>query len=394
MTANLLNIGPVWLERLALPEREVLEAGRGRLLHDEPDVLVVGGGIVGLSIAYFLSERGATVQLLETNTLAGGASGANAGGIWPNDQGPLHPPGFQALAQQSRDLWGRLSLSPEFDFDWRVNGLLNVNADRIGPSATEAAARLQELGYTLHAVDAEQIALLEPQLRPGFVSGLHLPSEAQLNPVKAAVSLARAARTAGVGIATGAAALSVHKAGGRITQVETTAGRVSPGQVVSATGWNASWLHEVTPLPPLRPVSGQLISTDPLPPLLSGVVIDRYLMFQLRTGEVVTGGNLVEEDRLIPDAALSEQFAQAACETLPALRAVPFTRAWCGVRPGSPDGLPIVDRAQGLDNLWWACGHFRNGVLLAPVTGKLLAEWILTGARPESLEPCRLARLL
>jgi glycine oxidase len=345
---------------------------------------------VGLATAYSLAELGARVQLIEAATLAAGASGANAGGIWPNDQGPLHPPGFQPLAFEGRDLWGRLSLRPEFEIDWRVNGFLNLNFERIAPTAEEAARRLQEQGYAVQPVDSEQIAALEPQLREGLHGGLHFPSEAHLHPVKAILSLARGARRRGAAISCGVAAVAVRRNGGRITHVETTGGIIEPRQIVATTGWTAGWLTDGTAwLPPLRPVSGQLISTRPLPPLLKGTVAGRFLVFQLRTGEIVTGGNVLESDRLAVDMELAAQFAGAAREMIPALQNVEFSRAWCGLRPGTPDGLPIIDRVPGVTNAWMACGHFRNGVLLAPATGRNLAEWIVRDACPEVLQPFR-----
>lgn len=376
----------VWFATLTTAERAILTCPEGEITHRAPDVLVVGGGLVGLAIAYFLSERGASVQVIEARTLASGASGANAGGIWPNDQGPVHSAGFRGLAFLSRDLWGRLSLRPEFDFDWRVNGLLNVNAERIGPSATDTAKKLQDDGYAVQAVDAEQIVRLEPALRAGLPYGLHLPSEAQVHPVKAAVSLVRAARRRGVGIGVGITARNLRWEQGKITRVETDAGPIEAKHVVAATGWTADWLSDViSPLPPLRPVSGQLISTPPLPPLLNGTIAGPFLVFQLRSGEVITGPDVAESDRLDPDPALSDQFIEAARDLIPALRDVPFDRAWRGIRPATPDGLPVIDRAAGAENLWLAVGHFKNGVLLAPGTGKLLAEWISTGNAPEEL---------
>jgi glycine oxidase len=383
----------VWFATLSPAERGHLDCLRGEITHSRPDVLVVGGGLVGLAIAYYLADRGAKVQVIEGNTLASGASGANAGGIWPNDQGPLHSAGFQTLAFLSRDLWGRLSLRPDFDFDWRVNGLLNVNAGRIGPSATSTAKRLQDQGYAVQDVDAEQIAELEPALRSGLSYGLHLPSEAHLHPVKAAVSLVRALRRRGVGMSVGVVASRLLMHGEKIKGVETTAGSIEAQHVVAATGWSAAWLGTaMSPLPPLRPVSGQLISTPPLPPLLRGTVAGEFLVFQLRSGEVVTGPDVVESDRLVPDPALSLQFADAARDLIPALRDVAFDRAWCGIRPGTPDGLPVIDRAANAENLWLACGHFRNGVLLAPGTGKLLADWIVRKTQPEELIPFAASR--
>ena len=393
MTSPATVTEPVWFRSLSADDRRDLIGTRGEIGHTTPDVLVVGGGLIGLAVAYSLAELGARVQLIEAQSFACGASGANAGGIWPNDQGPSHSPAFQALAFQGRDLWARLSLRPDFDFDWRVNGFLNLNVERLGPTAAEAGFTLQARGYSAHAVDGEQIAGLEPELRAGLHAGLHFPSEAHLNPVKAAASLARAARKRGAGLSSGVAAVEVKRDGDRITVVETTAGPIEPAQVVATTGWTAGWLAEATDWkPPVRPVSGQLISTEPLRPILRGTVAGRFLVFQLRTGEIVTGGNVLESDRLSPDPDLTNRFAEAARELIPALKDVPFPRAWCGIRPGTPDDLPIIDRLPGSANAWIACGHFRNGVLLAPSTGRNLATWIKSGDCPEELLPFRADR--
>lgn len=378
----------VWFATLSPSELKELEAGAGEELLKTPDVLVVGGGIIGLATAYYLAERGAAVQVIETDSLASGASGANAGGIWPNDQGPSHSVGFQQLAFLSRDLWGRLSLRPGFEFDWRVNGFLNVNPEKFAPTASECAARYQNDGYTVHAVDGGQISLLEPNLKPGLTTGLHYPSEGHVHPVKAAMSFARAIRAKRGRIATGVTAQSCVAQAGRIVSVETTAGSCAPRFVVSATGWTADWLKDVVhALPKLRSVSGQLISTDPLPPLLRGAVGGKYLVLQLRSGEIVTGGNLLESESLTPDPSLSAQFADAARDLLPQLQDVNFTRAWCGRRPTTPDGLPVIDRVPEFANLFLAGGHFRNGVLLATATGKLLSDWILTDTPARELAP-------
>ena len=378
----------IWFATLSAAERAEAGAHYSGDLLKTPDVLIVGGGIIGLATAYFLADGGAKVQLIETASLASGASGANAGGVWPNDQGPAHPAGFQQLAFFSRDLWGRLSLRPDFDFDWRVNGFLNVSPEKFVPSASECATRLQEQGYTVRAVDGAQISLLEPNLKPGLDSGLHYPSEAHVHPVKAVLSFARGARRRGVRISCGVAAQSLANQGSRVVSVETPAGRIEPRFVVSATGWNAGWLREALPaLPPLRSVAGQLISTAPLPALLAGAVGGRFLILQLRSGEIVTGGNLIESESIIPDPAASAQFAEAARELLPQLREVSFSRAWCGRRPATPDGLPLIDRAAGFENLFLACGHYRNGVLLAPATGKLVSDWILSSTQPAELAP-------
>lgn len=385
----------VWLATLTPAERRELATGSPGELLPTPDVLIVGGGIIGLAAAYFLADWGLAVQLIEAGELASGASGANAGGIWPNDQGPAHSDGFQQLAFLSRDLWGRLSLRPGFDFDWRVNGFLNVNPEKFQPSAPETAARFQEQGYTVQAVDAGQISLLEPNLKPGLAMGLHYPSEAHVHPVRAALSFARGARAKGARLAIGVTARTLSMNGPRALAVETTAGTISPRFVVSATGWTAAWLEDAgVTLPPLRSVTGQLISTPPIEPVLRGAVGGKYLVLQLRSGEIVTGGNLVESEVLDPDADLSRQFAEAACDLIPRLADVPFSRSWCGRRPATPDGLPVIDKAPGTENLFLACGHYRNGMLLGPATGNLLSEWIVSGNHPQGLAHFRVNRFV
>jgi glycine oxidase len=383
----------VWFAALSPGELKELETGPHDELLVAPDVLVVGGGLIGLATAYYLADSGAKVQVVEAQSLASDGSGTNAGGVWPNDQGPAHKQGFQDLAFLSRDLWGRLSLRPGFDFDWRVNGFLNVNPEKFLPSAGRRAEAYQNDGYTVHAVDSEQIARLEPQLRAGLNTGLHYPSEAHLHPVKAALSFARAIRKRGGRISTSVAVTAATVYGDRVDSVEATAGRCTPRSIVSATGWTVDWMKPFArELPPIRSVSGQLLSTCSLPPLLKGTVAGEYLILQLRTGEVVTGGTLRESADIAPDLQIAERMAAAARDLIPALEGVQFTRAWCGRRPATPDGLPIIDRAPGFSNLYLATGHFRNGVLLAPATGKLLSEWISTNSAPAELAPFRTNR--
>jgi glycine oxidase len=378
----------VWLANLSTALKNERAVDGASDLLPGCDVLVVGGGIVGLATAYFLAERGALVQVIEAESLASGASGANAGGIWPNDQGPSHPAAFQPLAFFSRDLWGRLALSPGFEFDWRVNGFLNVNPEKFAPTAEECARRYQNDGFTVHAVDAEQIAMLEPHLRPGLNSGLHYPSEAHIHPLKAALSFARGIRARKGRIRTGVTATAIKTDGHQVTAVETTSGPISARHVVVCSGWTLDWLAGTIPtLPPLRSVSGQLIATNPQPPLLKGTVGGKFLVLQLKTGEILTGGNLLESSGVVPDQDLSRQFAAAAKDLIPALRDTEFPYAWCGRRPTTPDGLPVIDRAAEFPNLYLACGHFRNGLLLAPATGKLLGDWISTGTRAAELAP-------
>jgi glycine oxidase len=348
-------------------------------------VLVVGAGLVGLATAYYAAERGAHVLVIEAADVATGASGANAGGVCASVDGLDYPEPFASLAALSRDLWGRLTVRPGFDFDWRVTGFLQVNSNRFPASATDYAARAQEAGFTVQAVDAEQLALLEPQLARGLAAGLLFPSEAQLHPVKAALSFARRIRVRGGVVRSRLRAHRLECSNGRVVAVETSEGRVQPRQVVVTTGWNGDWLSDLIPRWPVRPVSGQMLATGPVPKLLARPIAGEFIVSQLKSGEIITGGDETPGSSTEVDSALAEQMVAAARALVPALAETPFVRRWRGVRPKTADGLPIVDRVSGFENLYVNCGHFKKGVLLAPATGKLLADWLLDNTRPDDL---------
>jgi len=377
----------IWFATLTSAEREELRSYERRDLLPTPDVLVVGGGIVGVATAYFLSEQGLSVQLIEAGTLTAAASGANVGGIWPDQQGIDYPESFRQLARRSRDLWGRLPARDGFDFDWRVNGFLTVDPMHWEDSAEDFAMRLLTGGLSAHAIDAEQVRMLEPNLREDIGDGVHYPSEAHVHPVKAALSFARASKA---NISTQTAALSVKVENGRVTAVETSAGVIHPGHVIAATGWVADWFADQAPSPPpLKPIGGQMIATDPQPPLLNGTVLGKAILCQLVTGEVITGGSVVEGEQAEIDEQVTEEFAAAAAELVPALENVKFTKAWTGSRPTTSDHLPILDRLPGVENFWLAAGHFKNGLLLAPITGQLMTEWITDGKPSSDLNEFR-----
>ncbi|QDU44099.1 Glycine oxidase [Symmachiella dynata] len=367
----------IWFATLNDTERAELRAYAGREVLTTPDVLIVGGGIVGAATAYSLSQQGVQVQVVEAGTLGGLASGANAGGIWPDQQGIEYPEAFRNLARRSRDLWGKLPARDGFDFDWRVNGFVTVDPMHWETSPEDLAMHLLSEGLSAHAIDGEQVKLLEPHLRSDITGGVHYPSEAHVHPVKAVLSFARAS-TAQFSSETRAISMDVKN--GRVQSVQTTAGTIQPGHVIAATGWMADWFAAQTPTPPpLTPISGQMIATAPQPPLLKNTVLGKAIVFQLLTGEVVTGGSMVEGDATTPDAQVTADFAKMAGDLLPALKDVPFPHAWTGARPTTPDRLPILDRLPGVDNFLVAAGHFKNGLLLAPITGELMTEWTVAG---------------
>ena len=372
----------IWEALLSEHERLALEPGVPVSLPRRPDVLVIGGGIVGIAIAYFLAGRKAgQIVLVEQGALASGATRANAGGIFPGQQGAHLPPAFRALGLASTRLYTELSEEDWAHFDWRQSGSLAVSAERFACPMSEYAAQEKAAGRIVEYLTGSAVRELEPALSPDIAEGIYYPQDGRLNPLRTTLSFAAAARDLGATFATGVRVEGFETDSGRIQRVKTTAGDFDPGTVVLATGWSAPQLAEALGLSlPVEPVKGQMLATEPADFELRAAVNSTQAMMQLPSGEIIAGGTVeyLGED-YEPTQPIMDKIVTEARRVIPALREVPFVRAWAGLRPHTPDDLPVIDRAPGFDNLFLATGHFKNGVLLAPITGQLLAEWLIDG---------------
>lgn len=384
----------VWWNRLTDRERAEIAELTAAPSATAPDLLVVGAGLVGLCTAWYAADRGLSVVVIDAGDPLGEASGASFGGVWPNELGsmlglPEESPtaaAFQELAFNSRDLWGRLSVRPGFEIDWQVNGFLQVDAQRLQPTAEAFAERAINCGYSLAVCDADQVATLEPALAPCPHGGVRYPSEARLNPLRAGLSLLRGIRQKGGRVVSHSAARGLRMDGDQIeVTVETPSAAVDirPKAVVVATGANLSWLGERANLVPIRATTSEAVASEPVAPLLTSTVGGRFLVQQLRTGEIIAGGTTVEGRLDQPRQEMAQEIIAATRKLIPALAETAFPHAWCGTRSTTPDGQPILDLLPGTSRVWLAVGHHRAGVLLATGTGRLLADWIADGTAPD-----------
>ena len=396
MVTERMGYRPIWETLLDPALRRELTPGHGGLSL-QPDVLIVGGGIVGLSIALELTRRDAgRVLLVEQGELAGGASRANGGGLFAGQMRSTFPDAFRALGLESREMFAAWAEEDWADFEWQRGGSLAVPPDVFPLPLAEYAVAEQTLGRDAELVTGQALYTMEPALNRSVEAGLYYPADATLNPLRLAVSLSREVQRRGVELTTGVRVSGLTTASGRISAVETTAGSISPGQLILTTGWSAAEL--LAPLGievPLAPAKGQALATDPLPPLLRQNVMSGQLQRQLPTGHVIAGGTVefVGPDREITPAA-SQAVLEIARQAIPALAEVSFPHVWTGLRPHTPDAMPIIDRLPGLENAFLAAGHFTKGVLLAPITGRLLAEWLVTDRPLAALEMFSLTRFV
>lgn len=385
----------IWLATLTDDERRALRPGVADAIPRTPDVAILGGGIVGLAIAHFLTEsRVGSVVVLEQQGLASGASSANAGGIFPGQQGAHLPAAFRELGLASMRLYAEMADATWADFAWRRTGSLALASERFTEPLADYVAAEQARGRRVEYVDGRGLRQLEPALSPKCDEGIYYPDDGRLHPVRTALSFARSAQSAGAVVATGVRVEGFEVSAGRVVRLQTTEGDFEPGAVVLATGWSAPELADLMGFAlPVEPAKGQMLATAPTAQRIATNVSSTLVVLQLPTGEVLAGGTVeyVGPD-LEPTRAVTKRIAAEARRVFPFLEEIAFERAWAGLRPHTPDDMPVIDRAPGLDNVWLAAGHFKNGVLLAPITGRLIAEWISGGELSTDVSPVRADR--
>ena len=358
----------VWRDRLNAPERAQLGRGAGVIEQQHPDILVVGGGIAGVATAAACHAAGlGSVLLIEAGRLGSGATGGAAGLLTPEIHEWSDPEPFVELARTSLELWGELEQT------WPDGvGLIELDWIGLAPDPDGFAPHQRP---AVEWLDHDQVADLVPGLaRP--MAGALIRRQARVNPLR---SLARLAAIL-PDVATGTAATSVTVQSGRVVRVTTTAGDIHPGAVVFATGMPP--LLDGLPLDlPASRVKGHLLVTEPSPVRLPGTVAP--VATQLDDGRLLVGGtfDMGDETPTVRQDVI-DSILEALYATLPAVRGLKAAYQWCCFRPRHPDGRPVIDRVPGLDNAWMTSGHFRTGILMAPVTAYTITRWISAGEAP------------
>jgi len=369
-----------------------------------PDVLVVGGGIIGLAAARELAGRGASVALLERGEPGRGASAAAAGLLAPLAEHPEPGPAFDA-ARAARDLWrpwlGELAEESGTAVEYDDSGTLVVAAD---DAEAEAIGRLGaaagELGEAVEELAVVEARRLVPDLGPAVRRVLLARGDHRVDNVAACAALAAACRRRGVALHAGVAVERVDVVGGTVRVTARAAGSAgattfeTAAAIVAAGAWSGA-IGGLPPLP-VTPLRGQMLSLGGVAwrwrgPIRAG---ERYAVGRGLANAVPRGagsllvGATVERagfDAVNTAAGLSEltRFVQ---RFLPGLAERPVTSTWAGLRPASPDAQPLLGRWPERPGVWAATGHHRNGILLAPWTARHLAGLVAGGwaAAPET----------
>ncbi|MGQ9572681.1 MAG: glycine oxidase ThiO [Dehalococcoidia bacterium] len=366
-----------------------------------PDVIVVGGGVIGCAIAYYLTRAGAQVTVIERGEVGGEASGASAGILAPLE---LYVESdilrnfclaslrlFPSLAETLEDETG-------IDIGYLQSGILRVAlSDKDADDLVELFQWQRSQGLPLELIGPEPLRHLEPRLSSEACAAIYSPQEHQVSADRLTQALVQAAVARGAVLHRGMAVTGLVTNGSRVSGVRTRNGRLTAGQVVLAAGcWTAALGRHLGVNLPVRPMRGQMLAFPNFSSPVRHIIFrdDGYLVPKAN-GFLFVGSTV--EDVGFRNNTTTKALAglrRMAAALVPSLAYVEVVSDWAGLRPGSPDGLPMLGPVPGWEGLSVASGHFRKGILLSPITGRLMAQWLTQGKTEMSLEPFSPARFL
>lgn len=358
------------------------------------DVVIIGGGIVGVACAYALTKAGVRrVVLVERGELGRQASRAAAGMLAPQAEAEGHGPFLDfclAARDRYRTLGAEVRDATGEDIEYCNWGLLYLVDPAEHEAARGRAAWQRAAGLRVEEVTGRSLRSLEPYLNPEIGGALFFPDEAHVRPCAVLRALSTGARERGAEIIENIDALDFIIAEDRLRGVRTAEETILADVIVACAGpWTGRLLDLLGHRLPTEPVRGQIVRArfdrPPLTHLVWGPL--GYLVPRLN-GEVLVGATV---ERAGFDATPTLGGVAGLCEAArimaPDLMGAPFDKAWAGLRPRLPDGLPAIGRFADISNLYIATGHYRNGILLGPLTGELIADLVMGKRPPFPLDP-------
>lgn len=389
-----------------------------------PDVLIIGGGIVGAASAYHVARQGASVTLLEANELASGATGRNLGYIWIHTRRP--GPELELVMHLRREL-EELPGMLDDDFGLQTEGgMLYVHTEAQLETLREFVERRQADGVDMRLIDGDEARSLAPILPDTVIGASFCADDAQMESPRYVRAFAKAAERHGARVLEHAPVRGLERDGSRIARVVTESETFTPGRVVVAAGaWTPELLRQVGAEIPIHAMRLQIVQTTPMPrqlgPVLYGpAAVKQYRIFRelpsfrrddwANEAEERHGKALLEAvcqradgSYLLgcamdypgfvwePDLAGVALVCEALPATMPTFHGARFAKAWAGVLPFTTDNLPIIDALPGFDDAFLAAGHvFGNGA--GPTTGRLIASLVCGGDPIMDLTPFRADR--
>lgn len=361
-----------------------------------PDVLIVGGGVIGLTTAWFLRQAGATVTILDQADFGQESSWAGAGIL------PVAPTlsraqtGMEKLAGHSARLFpgisNQLREQTGIDTGYRTCGGIELVESGFEQNLIREWDRFD---IPVESLSEERLAEIEPALDPQKYRPLLTPTVSQTRNPRHVKALITMCRSLGAQLKAGCPVFDFERTGSRIGALRTAEGRITAGKYLITSGaWTASLLEPLGIRVRIAPVRGQIALLKMEAPLFQRIIQCgvKYLVPR-PDGRVLIGAT--EEDvgfhKQTTVAGISELLAFGA-SLVPELRDAQLEKCWAGLRPGSPNGIPYLGRTPGINNLFVAAGHFRAGIQLSPGTALVMKELLLDEPLSFSMDDFRVDR--
>jgi len=364
--------------------------------NDNAEVVIIGGGVIGLAVARALALRGVRdVLLIERDGLGAEASSAAAGMLAPQAEASrAHE--FFYLTCESRDMYpafaSALLEETGIDIELETTGTLYLAFTQHDAEELEKRYEWQkQAGLPIESLSGEAARKLEPAICEDVRAALKFPLDTQVENRRLISALASANERLGVCMETGTAVVSLKIERGRIAGIETSRGFVAADSVVIAGGaWSSLLGASDIALPNLRikPVRGQMLCFEAKPQIARHVIYSpRGYVVPRRDGRLLAGSTTEYAgfEKHVTAAGV-QSILSAALEISPRIASLPMTDSWAGLRPRAADTLPVLGPCAEIEGVFYATGHYRNGILLAPITGELIAGAIVDKVFPTKLK--------
>ena len=361
----------------------------------EADVIIIGGGIMGCSVAYRLAAKGQAVIVLEKGRAGEEASGRNDGGVRQQNRDPAELP----LAMEAIKIWADMKDELDWDVGYRRGGNLRLFfTDKECEISHSSLERERKIGLEAEILSPQETRSLAPTLseNAGFLGGKYCPTDGTANPLLVTKAIAQAARRTGVEIREHEPVTGLKVEVERVVAAFTDVGEYRGSVFLNAAGpWARKICNWIGLDYPISVKRAQALVTETLPPL-----VQQFIGFsvgnirQTLEGQIHFGISSQPVEDFDKRTTLEPFiiFGQRPFKLFPFLRSVNIVRSWSGITSWTPDEIPILDKAPNLENFFLTAGFSGHGFCLGPIVGKQMAEWIVDGKSSMELSPFRWTR--
>ncbi|WP_035531224.1 glycine oxidase ThiO [Halobacillus kuroshimensis] len=347
------------------------------------DAIVVGGGVIGSSVAYQLARRQKKVLVIDRGKTGQKASSAAAGMLGAQSELKGDDSLFQ-MARTSRAMFPSLAVELKelsgIDIGLQQKGLYKIASSKGEAESLQQLGRFQETaGEKAEWMDAGEMRQKEPALSDRFWGALYLPEDGQVDAPKLTKAFAASAAALGADFLEHTDVTGLVEENGRIIGVRTIGGTYTGNAVIAAAGaWSASLLNAERTIVETYPVKGECFSVWTKRPLITGTLFTKGCYIVPKAGNRLVIGATEQVGSFDESVTLEGlfQLMEKARRLIPSLRESEMEDTWAGIRPQTKSGIPYVGPHPEKEGLWMATGHYRNGILLSAVTGKLMADQI------------------